>query len=230
METKKDRKRRTFLEIGASNVPSLLYLLDKANWWAHPIVDAHPYFFPKRETEWYGVFVEPHPQHLIGLKQALDHKKISQDSYKIYSGLVLGETKFVEFYTKSLLTHDSHSQIKTGDPFFSVPDGYIEGGAIVCFQSYTLDALLSDIASPVSLFRIDVEGAELEILLGFSFSQKPNMLIECHKNKNGNIHTADKVIEILEAQGYTVFPTAKRILSRSLLTLFAMSPNDLWSE
>ena len=215
-----------FLEIGASYKPDLLFLLGPKKWWAHPTVRQHPYFYVRfgTKTKWFGIFVEPHPQNLILMNKDLKHTGISETDYKIYSGVVGGETKFVEFHTASMSVEDVHSQIKTDQSFYAVSktEHKREGGDCLFYQTMTLDALLSDIASPVSLLSIDVEGAELEILSNFSFSQKPQIIMECHLNDTH--HTSEKAIEILEAQDYTVFPKIKQALRHPHTTLFAISP------
>ena len=214
-----------FLEIGASYKPDLLFLLGSKKWWAYPTVRQHPYFYYRfgRKAKWFGIFVEPHPQNLILMKKHLKHMPIPETDYKIYPGVVGGETKFVEFYMKDMSEEDVHSQIKTDQSFYAVDNRYKrEGGDCLFYQTMTLDALLSDIADPVSLLSIDVEGAELEILSNFSFSQKPQIIVECHLNDTH--HTSEKVIEILEGQGYTLFPKVQQALTHSHTIIFAISP------
>jgi FkbM family methyltransferase len=71
----------------------------------------------------------------------------------------------------------------------------------VVVQAVKLSSLLPD---HVDLLKIDVEGAELEILreLGNSLNKVKHVFMECHYNSNSNESTQLNVLDILENAGF----------------------------
>lgn len=213
---------KTFLEIGASEDPMFLCLL-MPRWFDHILCDTLPYIFPiwDESALWKGVFVEPHPPSIVNLIRNLEANNISDTVYDIFSGAVTDKTEKIEFQTDTLNHQDTSAQVVQEDQesLFATADDYLPNIKLF-YQSMTLDFILESIAEPCSLLRIDAEGSELKILEGFSFSQKPQMIIECHETNDEKFHTALRVIEILKDNGYYVFPEHPAITRLPYFTLF----------
>lgn len=97
--------------------------------------------------------------------------------------------------------------------FYSA-DGYLEFMRQVfaptehpnAFKVTTMDKMFKDWDNPIDLMKIDVEGAEIEVLHGATElikRTKPKMLIECHEFKGGGI--TNEIMKLVDGLklGYT---------------------------
>ena len=141
---------KAFIEFGAYTYPNLLHYLDNG---------------------WYGIFVEPHPMHLIELVKYL--QPYPQDTYTLLCGVVAESSD--EYYVFQVPPNNDKTdftQIADNSVAYRIGEEYPDIPKI-CFQPITLDTLIRKSPYPVERLEIDCEGCEYEIFNSYTFFHKP---------------------------------------------------------
>lgn len=145
------------VQIGLHRSCEYLYLVDpKYRKW--PVDIELPAFESANKYHYYGV--EMNDTWIRYHRMAKDYKDDERVSF--IHALVHGEDN-------KAYKHDSYTVMETGDHEM---------------KGISLDTLFSQIPAPVSVLAIDIEGAELDVIRGYSFYQCPNyIIIEVHTPK-----------------------------------------------
>ena len=203
--------KRVFLEAGAL-YPNLTYLL-RYNWReinADKIKNEDWHGIPKtfdygEDDIWFGVFVEPHPANLFYCWEALKAEVvkgwIKPDSYLVYqAALSAAEDWFVPFYTElsfGLVDWVGHTE-------GSFRNNLLNEYPIQC-ATFALDDMfqvLDEDGNMPDLVKLDIEGAEIDLLECYSFSHKPSVWnVECHDHHENAV---ERVKEIFLRNGYEI--------------------------
>jgi len=121
---------------------------------------------------------------IMGIPSYQQRHGIGTDG-KVYEG------KGQNYYEARMITEDSESFLER-----------------VAVQTRTVDSLFLDFPSKISFIKCDVEGHELQCILG-SLSiirrDEPMLLIEILNNPNQNGSQAYRLFELLKEEGYAAF-------------------------
>ena len=165
-----------FLELGAANLPALIYLL-YPNWQTvyedlrkkASLMAELPLELLAVDGEWEGWFVEPNPEHC--LEQMLS-KHMALPNAHFIQGAVHGTSGFE---TLKVFTSKTQNWVLN---MSSVIPGYYncEDFTVLSeltLKTFTLDELLLYINETPTLVRMDIEGSEKSVLENYSWKWLP---------------------------------------------------------
>ena len=146
---------------------------------------------------------EPNPSCVFYLNQLIEANRFKQVSI-LPVGLSTANS-IAKFYIKNEV--DSAGTIVN-----ELRPGYYNSDDITYVPLFSLDTLQLDIKGPICLIKIDVEGAELEVLSGMPGTIKKHMpLIVCEVLDSHSEDTianmqarADKLLNLMQSLGYSV--------------------------
>ena len=155
-----------------------------------------------------GYFVEPHPANLIALESLLQRKNISSHRYHLMNMAVWTEAGIRNLNVKETTLQETGEvfHLQGTAPFYeagkSIRRPVYGNFAVSCV---TLGDLLAWTGFP-SYIWMDIEGAEVPILMGYEWSYLPEELhVEFH-----NRAYIQKVNLRLEAQGFKLINFPKK--------------------
>lgn len=124
----------------------------------HPIADSVTKLFYERG--WRGINIDPVPQWFELLKKDRPH----DINLRVAAGAAVGREKFFAIADTGLSTHDSELARQHADAGYAANEMDIE--------IRTLDSICEEYGvRTVHFLKIDVEGAEADVIRGFSFQQ-----------------------------------------------------------
>lgn len=138
---------KTFISFGVYRIPPTAKLITES-------------------SEWFGIFVEPHLHEVLKLQTYFQEKGIPKERYLILQNVVSNDSVVAYRFTSPDEGSGGNSTILSRESFqysvFMVP--------------ITLDSIVEMSKFPVEHIRINCEGAELQILEGYSFDCKPKTI------------------------------------------------------
>jgi FkbM family methyltransferase len=148
------------------------------------------------------IIFEPHPENC---SRILENLKLNKMSNVELRSIGLGKEK-----GKALLTFPDHD-LARGTAVKEIRSKILaeKGAKTVEIEIDSLDHQIQDLPPP-DFIKIDVEGMELDVLLGMQDTiktYKPRLLIEIHgtgKGEQSKVENAQRVIEFLNQKGYSI--------------------------
>lgn len=196
----------------------------KADAFEQFLEDIYPYFYNRRVSYFdAGAFVGDSFQKVMGSKLGVheailveanpESAEIAKLTARAYLGQANKALKTLQVYNKALGAEKGTAKIIPARDMTRVVDNGSQSisDADITIDRVTLDSILSDLVIPhISLLKIDVEGAEMDVLSGakelLSNSAVDVIYIEAGMNKDTNQQTYYRDIEdrLLE-DGYRIF-------------------------
>lgn len=188
------KKTGIFYEIGAAG-QHLSYLLEP-DWKEQTeqrIKEGKPTFAPTDLCEeWVGYFVEPLGRAMADM---LKWNKWSNAHY--IQCAVAGRTELKRASIVEFIGDNPWDMTTIADSSFY--ETWAKEVSSYFVPTLTLDELFRSLEAPPDLLRLDIEGAEIETLLAYSFDPKPRIIQIDHHNINKYA-----CCEVLRHQGYTI--------------------------
>lgn len=141
---------------------------------------------------------EPVPQNLHLFKKhiALNNDRIKKNNITILPFAIANEEKQVQF---------SNVDQSDGNTYITLSPVYKEAAGTITVQCYSIDGLLAQGYAVPTIIKIDVEGAELDVLKGAINTltmYKPNILLATHDCHLPGVK--DACVDFLTAMGYVL--------------------------
>lgn len=165
---------KTLLEIGAR----------------YPVLAKH---LTKNGTYDFGYFVECDPYSIPTIFQTLESSNISEDKYAVICMAIAGHNENVTIFERrrSFGNLKNYNELEVNKERTLLQSIYV--------SCISLDNLIDLFEMKPDLIRINVEGAEVEIIANYSFFHKPQFFeIDTH------IENKKICSDILESRGYKV--------------------------
>ena len=193
----------TFVEFGCGDAADLEFLL-KDDWQlkCYEVLQGqlgiqHLSKLRSITKEWFGIFIEPHPLHLLELLKRFQNAGIPPSKYMLISGLVTGNNEVTSLYpTRPTFNEIDHSA-RTRKSATTDGRRISRQKHPLHYKCVTLNEIVKLSPYPVLFIRADCEGSEVDVFSAYDFEPKPPLLL-CEKHGNRQ----EAIQRIFSSHGY----------------------------